>query len=148
MNRLKYSLLIFSFSFAFSQTGKIYGIVKDADSGNTLAGANISVSGTDLGAASDVNGFFEVDNVPAGMQTVNASYIGYAVFSQSINLDEGAEYELNISLSPQALTGMVVTAFGIQREERSLGFSSESISGDEDTDINIIDADIDVIDEE
>ena len=43
--------MIISFSFAFSQTGKIYGIVKDADSGNTLAGANISVSGTDLGAA-------------------------------------------------------------------------------------------------
>ena len=131
MNRLKYSLLIILFSVGFSQTGKIYGLVKDAESGNTLAGANISISGTELGAASDVNGFFEVENIPVGAQTIIVNYIGYAEFSQSVDLDEGAEYELNVSLSPEAIAGMVVTAFGIQREERSLGFSSQSISGDD-----------------
>merc|ERR1712000_77584 len=55
----------------------VSGTVSDAATGNALAGANVVVEGTDLGAAADVNGSYTIANVPSGA-TVTASMIGYA----------------------------------------------------------------------
>ncbi|MBN1553032.1 TonB-dependent receptor, partial [bacterium] len=72
---------IFSGSFlsvpAYSQTGKIVGTVKDAGTGEALAGANIIVSGTYLGAAADTDGHFIIVNVSPGVYELEVSVMGY-----------------------------------------------------------------------
>jgi len=55
--------------------------VVDASTGEYLPGANIALSGTNLGAASDREGFFIILNVPQGTYQLNVNYIGYADFS-------------------------------------------------------------------
>ena len=63
-------------SFA-GTTGKISGTVKDASTNDPLPGCNIIIEGTDLGAASNLDGQFIILNIPPGNYTVRASMIGY-----------------------------------------------------------------------
>ncbi len=61
-------------------TGKIAGIIKDAESGEPLPGANIQVEGTVMGAFTDVDGFYVILNIPPGNYTLRASMIGFTDF--------------------------------------------------------------------
>ena len=58
-------------------TGKIFGTVIDKKTGEPLPGVNVSLSGTSLGAASDLTGEFIIINIPPGTYTVECSFIGY-----------------------------------------------------------------------
>jgi len=58
-------------------TGKLSGRVFDKTSGEPLPGVNVIIEGTTLGASSDMNGNYFINNIPAGTYTVTASYIGY-----------------------------------------------------------------------
>ncbi|MCD6166752.1 TonB-dependent receptor [bacterium] len=58
-------------------TGKIVGYVTDADSGEPLPGANVIIEGTTMGAATDLEGYYIILNVPPGVYTLVASMIGY-----------------------------------------------------------------------
>jgi len=70
--------LTFTISPCFSQTtGKIAGNVKDAKTNEPLPGANITITGTYLGAVSDEKGDFFVINVPPGRYQLKISIIGY-----------------------------------------------------------------------
>lgn len=73
--------LIFAFGFIGSlnagTTGKISGMVKDAESGMPLPGANIVLEGTMMGAASDMDGHYLVMNVPPGIYTLKVTMMGY-----------------------------------------------------------------------
>ena len=61
-------------------TGKISGIVKDADTNDPLPGCNIIIEGTTLGAASNIDGEFFILNIPPGVYTVRASMVGYKTY--------------------------------------------------------------------
>ncbi len=58
-------------------TGKIVGVVKEKSTGEPLPGANVYIEGTNLGAATDVDGSYLILNVPPGTYTLVVSYIGY-----------------------------------------------------------------------
>ncbi|MGH7601634.1 MAG: carboxypeptidase-like regulatory domain-containing protein, partial [bacterium] len=72
-------VILLSFtSIVFSQsTGKIAGVITDAETGAPLLGANVLVTQTLLGAITDVDGRFVVRQVPPGVHLVRVSYIGY-----------------------------------------------------------------------
>jgi TonB family protein len=57
--------------------GKIYGSVKDKESGEPLPGVNVVIVGTRLGAATDMEGNYFIVNVPPGLYKVQMSFIGY-----------------------------------------------------------------------
>jgi outer membrane receptor protein involved in Fe transport len=68
--------VITSWTFA-GETGKIAGTVKDQATGERLPGINIIIQGTTLGAASDIDGNFIINNIPPGTYTVIVSGVGY-----------------------------------------------------------------------
>ncbi len=73
-----FGFLIFAIGYLFgAETGRIRGRVIDAETKAPLAGVNIVVEGTTLGAATDEKGEYLITNVPAGIQTLTASYVGY-----------------------------------------------------------------------
>jgi outer membrane receptor protein involved in Fe transport len=100
--------------FAFGQSsGKIIGVAKDANNGELLPGVNISLEGTTFGAASDVDGYYVILNVPVGVYDVRASFIGYKdVVLKGIRVSAGVTVEANYSLEETAIEGqaVVVTA--------------------------------------
>ena len=91
-------------------TGKIAGVVKDKSTGEGLAGPNIEVVGTSLGAAADVNGMFVVLMVPPGRHTVRVSMLGYNTVELTdvlVNIDRVTQIE--VELQEQILEGEVIT---------------------------------------
>jgi len=87
-----------------AQDGKLRGKVTDKESGEPLIGANITVEGTGLGAASDINGEYIILSVPPGVYAVKASYIGYAGYTISnIRVNANITTTVDIALSSSAV---------------------------------------------
>lgn len=85
-------------------TGKIKGKVTDRESGEVLPGANVTVEGTILGAAADMNGEFIILNVPVGSYTVTASFIGYRPMTiSSVRVNADLTTEIDFSLPSEAI---------------------------------------------
>jgi hypothetical protein len=91
----------------FSQTvGKMSGTVTDQATGEPLAGVNVIIDDPayTLGAATDLDGYFSILNVPVGTFTVRASYIGYKEYVvQNVRVSLGLTTELNFELEQTAL---------------------------------------------
>lgn len=113
---------VFSVMNVHAQT--VTGTVTDSESGQTLPGVNVVVQGTTTGTVTDVEGEFSL-NVPSLNETLVISYVGY----QQQMIDINGRTTINVSLAPQVIRGeeMVVTAFGIQREQRSLSYSTQTV---------------------
>ena len=86
---LRRLVLLLTFSFLvlpivlFAQDGKMRGKVTDKANGEALVGATVSISGTSLGAATDVNGEYIILGVPAGTYSLKVSFVGYAQLTVS-----------------------------------------------------------------
>lgn len=102
---------------------RIRGIIKD-QMGEPLIGVNILNSSTSNGTISNLEGGFEIDAKTGDILEI--SYIGYA--SQSINVTTGIN-NLKITLIEDAeiLDEVVVTALGIKRQKRALGYSTARV---------------------
>jgi TonB-linked SusC/RagA family outer membrane protein len=118
---------------AAQSTGDIQGRVVDAETQQPLSNVRLMILGTDLGTRTLNDGRFLVTDVPAGEQTVRALRIGYAALDQSVVVSAGSTAEVTISLRATiaSLEGVVVTALGIERDERSISTSVQTVQGTE-----------------
>ena len=114
------------------QTGKISGRVTDSQSGEALAGCNVLVQGTSMGAATDANGEYFIINLSPGSYYLAFSMIGYASYTAEfvqVNID--VTTPVNAALTTEALqmTGVSVTA---ERPaiKNTLTSSKQIVSGD------------------
>ena len=114
------------------QTGKISGRVTDSQSGEALAGCNVLVQGTSMGAATDANGEYFIINLSPGSYYLAFSMIGYASYTAEfvqVNID--VTTPVNAALTTEALqmAGVSVTA---ERPaiENTLTSSKHIVSGD------------------
>ena len=85
-------------------TGKIRGVVTDSNSGNPLPGANIIVQGTNYGAASSIDGYFIINNLPPGTYSLTSLMIGFTkqiVTDVRVSID--LTTEVNFELQEEAL---------------------------------------------
>ncbi|MFR9523394.1 MAG: SusC/RagA family TonB-linked outer membrane protein [Rikenellaceae bacterium] len=110
-----------------AQNKQVSGSVSDS-AGAPIVGAAVIVEGTSLGTTTGADGSFTISSPVNG--TLNVSYIGFV--SQSIPLG-GVKTNLSIVLveDTTALDEVIVTAMGISRSEKSLGYSATSVGGDE-----------------
>lgn len=98
--------IILGFSNLFSQTGKITGYVFDKIENTPLIGANVIVTGTTYGAASNMNGYFEILNVPVGTYSIQATVIGFIPqIKTDIVVSSVKPVSLNYQLESTVLTG-------------------------------------------
>ena len=106
----------------------ISGRVVDAKTGEPLPGVNILVKGTTIGSSTNVDGEFTL-NVDDLDVVLVVSYIGY----ERIEVPIDGRNELEIELVPGIISGddLIVTALGISREKRSVGYSVGQVSGDD-----------------
>ena len=113
--------------------GTVSGTATDAATGGPLSGAQVMVVDTRLGALSGGDGRFEIRNVPAGRYTLRAILIGYAAVEQEVTVTAGGTVNVTLSLQQTGveLEGLVVTALGIRRQERTLTTSVQQVGGDD-----------------
>lgn len=107
------SLVAVPISLMAGTTGKISGKVTDAKTGEPLEGVNILVLNTQMGAATNQDGFFYILNVRPGKYSVRASMIGYtSVVQQDVIISADQTTSLNFSLSSSSVEAaeVVITA--------------------------------------
>jgi TonB-linked SusC/RagA family outer membrane protein len=118
-------LLLFTVQ-AFAQS-RVTGKVTDSKTGTPLSGASITVKGTRTGTSTDAEGNFSI--AAAANSVLVISMINYSVREVAV----GNSLQLTITLEQQTkeLTEVVVTALGVSREKKSLGYSTTTFKSDE-----------------
>ena len=126
LNGLLTLLLALIVHITYAQEKTVSGTVTD-QSGLPLPGVNIVVQGTTNGTQSDFDGNYSI-NASVG-QTLLFTYIGQKPVSQTV----GASSTINVQMEEdaQALEEVVVTAQGIKREKKSLGYAVASVDADQ-----------------
>ncbi len=115
----------------YAQSGSVTGTITDANTGDPLPSVTVQIVELQRGTATNVDGEYTITGLPVGTYTLRATFVGYRTFESSVNIGSG-ETELNITMSPDLLDldALVVTAYGVPREEKSLGYSVQTIEGD------------------
>lgn len=108
-----------------SKDQPITGTVKDAN-GGALPGASVRVKGTSTGVSTDVNGKFSL-NVPENA-TLVISYAGFQ--TKEVSIGTQTTVDIVLTEDTKQLAEVVVTALGIKKERRALGYSVTQIGGE------------------
>jgi hypothetical protein len=115
--------------------GKIVGQVFDAETGEPLAGSNIIIEGTLLGAATDEEGYFIILDVPAGTYDVSAVMIGYVKdMRQGVKVISTLTVKLEFSVKSQVLNAsetITVEAYKIPLVQKDLTYKVQAVTSEE-----------------
>ena len=98
-SRLIFILFTITYCIFAGTTGKIAGRITDSSTGESLPFVNVIIMGTNLGAASDIDGYFSILNVPPGTYDVKASAIGFnSVTMQNVKVSIDLTTSINFEL--------------------------------------------------
>lgn len=111
---------------AVQQANVCQGVVKD-QAGETVIGASVVVKGTTNGTITGLDGDFSLSNVKKG-DILQISFVGYQTIEV---IFKGQPLNVTLLDDTQKLDEVVVTALGIKRQKRSLGYSTTSVGGEE-----------------
>ncbi|WP_373073415.1 SusC/RagA family TonB-linked outer membrane protein [Zeaxanthinibacter enoshimensis] len=119
-------LLALAMSFSYAQEKTISGTVTD-QSGEPLPGVNVIVAGTVTGTQTDFDGNYTI--MANTGQTLRFTYLGQKTVERTV----GASNTIDVQMEEdaEALEEVVVTALGIQRETRTLGYGTDIVKGEE-----------------
>ncbi len=92
-----------------AQKAQITGRIIDAETGAGLPGANVVLRGTSIGAASNIDGYYVITNVPPGSYEIAVRYIGYAEAVSTIQVRGNEKLHNDIKMTPQAVRGETIT---------------------------------------
>ena len=118
------SLFLFAGS-ALAQT-KVSGTVLSQEDGQPIIGAAVKVEGTSTGMLTDVNGRFSL-TMPEGKNQITVSYLGYE--SKTMTAKDGMRVFLKSDA--QSLDEVVVTALGMNRQQKTLGYANTTVKSDQ-----------------
>lgn len=110
----------------WAQERSISGTITSSEDGSPLVGATVTLKGTNLGALTDENGKFNF-KAPDGSNTLIVSFFGF----QRQEVEIGNKSVINVSMvdAAQTLDEVVITALGVERETKALGYAVQEIQG-------------------
>jgi TonB-linked SusC/RagA family outer membrane protein len=111
---------------AYAQT-QIKGIVYDTDKSKPLTGASVVVEGKNIADVTDLDGKFTVKARVGDILKVQ--FMGYS--DQEVRVGKAVFYEIILKPNSEQLSEVIVTALGMKREKRSLGYAATDVSGDQ-----------------
>jgi TonB-linked SusC/RagA family outer membrane protein len=114
------------FTISVVQAQKISGTVKSNKDGGALPGVSILVKGTNVGTNTDAAGKFSLSANPNS--TLVLSYVGFK--SQEIAVGNQSILNIGLEEDSQALSEVVVTALGIKKESKKLGYSTSTVNAE------------------
>lgn len=112
------SLLMFG-ALAFAQTGVIRGFVYDKSNGEPIIFTNVFLSGTSIGAQTDVNGFYQISKIKPGDYTLQVTYLGYDTLRMPVTVVAGEMLTRKLYLSAKAVNLNEVDISAERQEAKS-----------------------------
>lgn len=111
---------------AHAQEVEVTGTVVTEEGQSPIPGVNVQEVGTNRGTTTDAEGQFALE-VSSAEATLRFSFVGFE--SRSIDLEGRTELTVTLAEEVEALDEVVVTAFGLEQEQRGLGYSVEQVDG-------------------
>lgn len=120
-----FACIIASVGLSIAQTTRATGLILD-DTGETVIGASVVAKGTTVGTVTGIDGTFSL-NVPSNAKMLVISLIGYK--KQEVKV--GTDLKIVMEPDSELIDEVVVTAMGITREKKALGYASQGIKAEE-----------------
>ena len=119
--------VILSFSYA-KEKSSINGFIRDDATGEPISYANVFLSNSTIGAATNRDGYFVISNIPIGTHEINVTMIGYGIHKEAISVLQNQSIRLDVRLKEQIIESseIIVTAER-QKFERSMESSQISL---------------------
>ena len=125
LNKISVLLLVLVAQLTFAQERTVSGIVSD-NAGIPLPGVSVLIKGTKTGTQTDFDGSYSIKAEPSSV--IIFSYVGLTTKEMSAN---STKVNVKLSSNSTELQSVVVTALGIKREKKSLGYATQQIKGDD-----------------
>ncbi len=109
-----------------AQVTTVRGIITTEEDGEPVIGASVIVKGTSLGTVTDVNGRFELSGLPPSATRLLISYISLMAKEVAI----APQVSVTLKSDTHLLDEVVVTALGISREKKALGYTAQEVKQD------------------
>ena len=109
-----------------AQSNTVTGVVKDSK-GDPLIGATIMVKGTKRGVSTNEEGRYSIQAAPGS--TLEISYVGHT--AKQVKVGSSKTIDVVLSDSGTALDEVVVTALGIKKDKKSLGYAVDELNAEE-----------------
>src|SRR5450759_1774486 len=119
-------LIFVMVSSSFAQERTLRGTVTSAEDGTSLPGVNVVVKGTSLGTVTNASGQYSI-TAPSGAQTLVFSFIGLQ--TKEVVIGSSSVIDVTLQVAAESLSEVVVTALGIKRSEKAIGYSVTQIPG-------------------
>ncbi|MEI8031851.1 MAG: TonB-dependent receptor [Chlorobiaceae bacterium] len=102
-----------------ADTGTIKGKIVDKADGEGIYGASVTIAGTTIGTATDMNGNFTLSNVPAKQEKISVSIVGYAAASQTVTVTAGQTAVVNLKLGQTTIMASeVIVGASLYKQDR------------------------------
>ncbi|MEO8110843.1 MAG: SusC/RagA family TonB-linked outer membrane protein [Ginsengibacter sp.] len=109
----------------YGQGVKVKGTVTSASDGTPISGVSVTVQNTKIGTATDEKGNYSLD-VPKGNSILVFSYTGNTTYTEGVR--NRSVLNVRMELSDNQLSEVVITALGISKEKRTVGYSTQGLS--------------------
>ena len=114
-------ILLFSVTACFAQTGTLTGKITDASTGQVLTGATVTVVKSNRKTISDLDGVYKLSALPAGIYTIQVTYVGYELKEISgIEIRQGDINNFNINLSPSSKNSLEAVVVKTEAKKETL----------------------------
>ena len=115
---IRYITVLFVVAQLNAHSAIISGFISDSSSAEALIGANVILQQTGQGMATDMNGYYIIQDIVPGEYVLMVSYVGFRLRKENLKISSGQSIKLDISLSEEVveLTQVEVTAEQIQRK--------------------------------
>ena len=107
--------LVLGASAAAQDTGRIVGTVTEAANGGAVAGAQVIVEGTGIGAVSGQRGTYSLPNVPAGSRTIVVTMLGFETVREQVDVASGSTVTVDVALPAGFVEMGAITVIGASR---------------------------------
>ena len=115
------SICIFSSVLLSQATLSVNGFVRDDASGEPISYANVFLSNSNIGVATDRDGYFVISGIPVGVYELNVTMMGYGLYKKEIDLSFGESIRLEIRLKEEVIeTSEILVTAERQKFERSM----------------------------
>ena len=112
---------------SYAQERQVSGQVTSSTEGNPLTGVSVAVVGTTNATQTDASGNYTID-ISGDDVTLVFSYVGFS--SQRVSVGNQTVINVQLASDEEALEEVVVTALGISRDKKSLGYAAQEVSGE------------------
>jgi len=110
-----------------AQNQKVTGVVLSEEDGLPVIGASVLVKGTTIGTSTDMDGKFTLTNIPSSAKLLIVSYIGMKKSEVAIK----PNLRITLVSDAKVMEEVVVTAMGITREKKALGYAAQDVKADQ-----------------